>query len=63
MKTHKSSGKSTSAPKIQKKPGPQRPLVTSPAKAAEEVEGFRRDREAMESAPTTADTSARTSLF
>jgi hypothetical protein len=42
---------------------PQRPLVSSPAVAEEEIAGLRRGREALESSPSEAATSARATLI
>ena len=42
---------------------PQRPLVSSPAVAEEEIAGLRRGREDLESSPPEAATSARATLI
>jgi hypothetical protein len=65
METPKSSS-STSRGRVRvtdKKPRPQRPLVSSPAEAEREIAELRRGRERLESAPTAADTDVRASLI
>jgi hypothetical protein len=63
MNTQKSSLSRGKGRVVVKKARPQSKLVKSPAKVSREVATLRRGRQRLETAPTTAETDARTTLI